>query len=57
MVMQRAAKFNTDCIPSHQADAVGVEFCCSTCVFRIDRPHHFTTDTVTLAEGAGTHQV
>jgi len=37
---------------------VGVEFCCSACVFRIEvRPHHATPDTVALAEGARAHQV
>ena len=45
-------------IPSHQAEAVGVEFCCSACVFRIEvRSHHATPDTVAVAEGAAAHQV
>jgi len=56
MVMQRGAGWHS--IPSHHADAVGVEFCCPACVFRIEvRPHHATPDTVALAEGAGAHQV
>ena len=45
-------------IPSHQADAVGGEFCCSACVFCFEvRPHHATPDTVALAEGARGHRV
>jgi len=54
MVTQRWLAFAI----SHQADAVGVEFCCSACVFRTEvRPHHATPDTVALAEGTGAHQV